>query len=96
MIPTTAHAAEAGRDHIMLMDDLILAARAATTEFERRAAEGAGRHAAMEIAVPREPSPGFARRLWDAIFPPPPATRELYADIPIAPPARPNAGVRPR
>ncbi len=68
----------------MLNHDLHITAESALADFERRAREGARRMLALEAAVPRAAADHPARRLWRALFPPPLATRELYADIPFA------------
>ncbi|MCC6388542.1 MAG: hypothetical protein IT302_14300 [Dehalococcoidia bacterium] len=67
----------------MLNQDLHIAAETAMAEYERRAIEGGRRMRALETAIPRDIDGHAPRRLWRALFPPPLATRELYADIPF-------------
>ncbi|MFN8506137.1 MAG: hypothetical protein U0547_01065 [Dehalococcoidia bacterium] len=64
-----------------MLNNLHITAEAALAEFDRRAREGERRMLALETAIPRDIDDHPARRLWRALFPPPLATRELYADI---------------
>jgi hypothetical protein len=76
----------------MLNHDLHITAEAAMADFQRRAQEGARRMLARQAAVPRAVADHPARRLWRALFPPPLATRELYADIPFSRTSSPVPG----